>query len=228
MAATNFTLPVPAGSTNHGDPHLLCTPPSWTDYAVFFLTNYVAHVATVISSPGQGLPETLLTALMAFFFPCSGVVRAVRFIWWHASTERDALRRAARAGALCMVVRDSSSRKRGGDPEDAAAEPSPSRERDDAGCAEAGAVLDATSAADVQAGSATAESAQVDAAEINETGRLVQVKTTEGGEKSVNDDSEGKNVVPRKNKCGFQRSLGSCRPIQRRKSRPPSIGIWRR
>lgn len=39
----NLTITVPNGATNHGISNLLCTPPSWTDYVIFYLTNYFAR-----------------------------------------------------------------------------------------------------------------------------------------------------------------------------------------
>lgn len=102
----NLTLTVPEGSTNHGNPNLLCTPASWYDFIIFFFTNYFAHAATVILEPGQSLESTGLCILLALTLPGTGVARAIRAIWNHAATERkNPLKRAARAGALCMVLK---------------------------------------------------------------------------------------------------------------------------
>jgi hypothetical protein len=101
----NFTISAPPGSTNHSNPLLLCSPPKWYDFALFFFGNYFAHAATVISASGEPLHETLEVALMGLLFPISGVTRALPAIFHHAATERDPVARAARAGALCMVAR---------------------------------------------------------------------------------------------------------------------------
>ncbi|KAK3303886.1 uncharacterized protein B0T15DRAFT_575445 [Chaetomium strumarium] len=102
----NFTLTVPEGSTNHGNPKLLCTPPEWYDFIIFFFTNYVAHAATVVPEPGQSPVMAALQILLALTLPGSAVFRAVNAIARHAATEtKDPLRRAARANALCMVLK---------------------------------------------------------------------------------------------------------------------------
>ncbi|KAK3374359.1 hypothetical protein B0T24DRAFT_577320 [Lasiosphaeria ovina] len=102
----NITLTVPEGSTNHGDPGLLCSPPKWYSYVVFFGTNYFSHAATVVSLPGQSIQETIMVLISALFLPSSGVARAIDVILSHPITFKDPLQRAMRANALCMVVRD--------------------------------------------------------------------------------------------------------------------------
>jgi hypothetical protein len=54
---SDLTLPVPPGSSNHGNPNLLCIPPRWFHYVLFYLSNYLAHAATVIKTPVQGRKE---------------------------------------------------------------------------------------------------------------------------------------------------------------------------
>ncbi|KAL4802585.1 hypothetical protein BDV18DRAFT_163988 [Aspergillus unguis] len=106
MPAMNLTITVPEGSTNHGSLDLLCTPPKWYDYIIFFLTNYLAHAATVISLPGQSVAETLCAAILALLVPSTGIMRAFEvFFRRPALKTRDPLRRAAAAKALCMVVK---------------------------------------------------------------------------------------------------------------------------
>lgn len=102
----NITIPVPAGTTDHGQPGLLCVPPGWTDIFTFFATNYVAHAATVLARPGQSLSETFMDVVSALFVPGFGALRTLRYLILHPATVRDDdLRRAAAAGALCMVIR---------------------------------------------------------------------------------------------------------------------------
>jgi hypothetical protein len=100
----NFTVSVPSGSTNHGNPQLLCTPPQWYDFVIFYFTNYFAPAATVINSPGQSWVDTLQTVVVALFLPFAGVSRALGTIMNHAVSFRDPIQRAARAEALCMVA----------------------------------------------------------------------------------------------------------------------------
>jgi hypothetical protein len=84
----NFTLPVPDGTVNHGDKKLICIPPQWYQYLVFFLANYVAHAATLFSYPGQSLGETVFVAVNALFLPGSGALRAARLLVTHSGTIR--------------------------------------------------------------------------------------------------------------------------------------------
>jgi hypothetical protein len=105
LAEMNFTLTVPEGTTNHGNPKLLCTPAQWYDFVIFFFGNYFAHAATVVPVPGQGFESTAISIFLALTLPGSAIVRAVTAIVRHAATERrNPLRRAARAGALCIVL----------------------------------------------------------------------------------------------------------------------------
>lgn len=102
--SSSFNLP--EGSTNHGNPNLFCVPPSWSDLAIFFGTNYLAHAATLIPRPGQTLSETLIDTANALFIPGSGMIRAIRLLVYDIDFHRKSppLTRAAKAGALCMVV----------------------------------------------------------------------------------------------------------------------------
>jgi len=103
---TNFTLIVPDGATNHGDSSLLCLPPKWYDYVIFFMTNYVAHAATVLATPGQATIETVYWSITALFLPGAGLVRTLPFLIRRPGLVRkDPLRRAALAGALCTVIK---------------------------------------------------------------------------------------------------------------------------
>ena len=107
----DITLTVPFGTTiiNHSDPHLVCRPSRWTDIAAFYLGNYVAHVATVRSTPGELLPSLIWTLYCVLITPTVGVGRgldAIRSFTVYHVLKRDYLRAATRAGALCMVIRD--------------------------------------------------------------------------------------------------------------------------
>ncbi|GAB1314461.1 hypothetical protein MFIFM68171_04671 [Madurella fahalii] len=103
----NFTIQVPEGTMNHGDPRIMCTPPTWRDYITFFALNYFIHAATLPSVPGETKREMTFAVLNALFVPGFGVSRAMRRL-----VLRPALRRkrhfdcALAAGALCMVVSD--------------------------------------------------------------------------------------------------------------------------
>jgi len=102
----NITITVPDGTTNHGDPHVLCTPTAWTDIASFFLANFVAHAATVKSKPGEPILPTIIALLAALLFPTSGVLRRFAAIWQSAIFGRNSLEKAARSGGAlygCQV-----------------------------------------------------------------------------------------------------------------------------
>ena len=112
----NFTIEVPNGTTNHGDPESLCTPTTWIDIASFLLFNYVAHGATVVSYPGETGFDVLLVAIIAILSPTYGVIRAFNFIMRHPLlTAKNDLEVAARSGALCMLVRSSTWKPQKGD-----------------------------------------------------------------------------------------------------------------
>lgn len=111
----NITITAPNGTSNHGDPHLLCTPSAWTDIAIFFLANFVSHAATVKSIPGEPMIATWLTLLGALVLPLSGVLRGLNAIYSCAVFGTTPLETAAKAGALCMVVRNDNWKPKSGD-----------------------------------------------------------------------------------------------------------------
>jgi hypothetical protein len=105
----NVTVPFGTVVYNHSDPHLICRPSRWTDLAAFYLGNYVGHIATVRGLPGELLPSLIWTLYCVLITPTLGVVRgmaAIRSLTVYHILKGDHLRAAARAGALCMVVRD--------------------------------------------------------------------------------------------------------------------------
>ncbi|KAF7367617.1 Pogo transposable element [Mycena sanguinolenta] len=101
----NITIPVPEGTSDHGNPSILCTPTNWTSILSFFFGNYIAHAATTLASPGEELFEYALAVVMVLLFPSAGVDRGLDAIFRCAVFAKDDLTRAARAGALCMVIR---------------------------------------------------------------------------------------------------------------------------
>ena len=102
----NITITVPKGTRLRGsDLQIICTPSKWTDVATFLLANYIAHAATVKSVPGQSLLSVMKSIICSLLFPVSGVRRGVNAIYQHAIFAKSPLEAAAKAGALCMVVR---------------------------------------------------------------------------------------------------------------------------
>ena len=103
--ASNSNITLPVGTTNHGQPGLLCLPTKWTDIIVFFIGNYVAHAATIRLEPGTSIVDTVLAIIWTLLIPGSGVQRGVRGILSRAKFGKTDLQIAARAGTLCQVIR---------------------------------------------------------------------------------------------------------------------------
>ncbi|KND86342.1 hypothetical protein TOPH_09018 [Tolypocladium ophioglossoides CBS 100239] len=104
MNDTECPVQIP-GFTHNGDCNLLCKPTSWKDILIFFLGNYGAHAATVIGRPGQSRLTWMFTLVLALCFPGTGVVTGLTAIFSRALLAPTELTRAARAGALCIVVK---------------------------------------------------------------------------------------------------------------------------
>lgn len=112
----NITLPLPIGTSNHGTPGLLCTPTKWTDVVLFYLFNYVAHAATVLTRPGERSDDFIVSVIGSLLFPALGLYRGIEAILSRAVFVRhDGLEKAARSGALCIVVRGKDWRPHYGD-----------------------------------------------------------------------------------------------------------------
>jgi hypothetical protein len=75
------------------------------DVLIFFLANYFAHAATVKALPGESTKDLAFAVFLAITFPFSGVSRGLEAIVRHASFCCDDLKKAARTGALCIIVR---------------------------------------------------------------------------------------------------------------------------
>jgi hypothetical protein len=94
----------PPGYFYRGDCKLLCRPAQWYDVLIFFLGNYVAHIPTVVSRPGQSLAGSILFPILALLFPGTGIAKAMGAIGSRAIFAPTELQMAARAGALYMVA----------------------------------------------------------------------------------------------------------------------------
>ncbi|KAI2473840.1 hypothetical protein F4781DRAFT_427076 [Annulohypoxylon bovei var. microspora] len=99
------TIVLPGNVSNHGSANLICTPAGWTDVALFYLGNFVAHAATVRVSPGEPLLDRIVNSIAVLLFPQAGAMKGLNAIFRCAVLEKSPLQRAARSGALCMVVR---------------------------------------------------------------------------------------------------------------------------
>ncbi len=101
---STFTLAANDTDVGHGIRDLMCRPASWTDVAIFYIGNYVAHAATLNTSPGQSMVNSAFAILTALLVPGAGLVRGMRAIRSRAPNSCSPLRRAAIAGALCVLV----------------------------------------------------------------------------------------------------------------------------
>lgn len=101
--ATAITLP--PGVTYDATTSTWCTPTSWIDVISFFLGNYIAHAATVITYPGEPVSVVIFNMILAILLPSTGAARGVYAILRHAALYKDPVKQALRARALCMVVR---------------------------------------------------------------------------------------------------------------------------
>lgn len=101
---------------DHGVPGLVCVAAHWTTIVSFFIVNYVTHCVTIRQFPGEPITEVVPSMIAALLAPGSGLWRAVNAIIrcprFRKLTE---LRRAATAGALCIVVRTEDWKPRIGD-----------------------------------------------------------------------------------------------------------------
>lgn len=102
--AANCTLSAIAKGNFDQDCDILCKSAEWTDLASFYIGNYIAHVATIRSPPGQGTFGSIATVALALFFPTFGLFEGVRAISSLAILGKTPLQSAARAGALYAVV----------------------------------------------------------------------------------------------------------------------------
>lgn len=114
-SAKYITITVAQGTSNHGNPKLLCTPSKWMGIAMFFLANSVAHAATVKLVPGELALSACLALVFALFFPVSGIRRGLSANYQTAVLANTLLKTAARAKALSMVFRTIDWRPQTGD-----------------------------------------------------------------------------------------------------------------
>jgi len=82
---------------------------------IFYLANYAAHAATTRSLPGEKNWRTMMAVLVALFFPAAGAFRGILGITSLAVFGKSDLDKAAKAGALCMIVRGPDWEPRNGD-----------------------------------------------------------------------------------------------------------------
>lgn len=94
-----------SNTTEAGGTQLYCEKTTWYDVCWFFFTNYLLHALSVRSLPGENAYSSTVFKLCCLLVPYTGVRRGLSLISRASSLIRDDLQAAARAGALCMVVR---------------------------------------------------------------------------------------------------------------------------
>jgi len=105
MDSTNADCPINfPGLWHNGDCSLLCRPTKSYDILIFFLGNYLAHVATVVSPPGASIASQILNLMGALLLPFSGICLGFEAIASLAIRAPTPLTTAARSGALLMIV----------------------------------------------------------------------------------------------------------------------------
>jgi hypothetical protein len=102
----NFTIALPATTSSHGDPHILCPLTTWTSIAIFFIGNYLAHAATVKLPPATSSMTNLRICFSALLMPASGLIFALR-AFAHAvrGIGKSEAQKVGIAGGLYMYAR---------------------------------------------------------------------------------------------------------------------------
>jgi hypothetical protein len=90
-------------------------PTNWVTVALFYLLNYVTHVSTIKSYPGDTWQKSMSRAVLALILPFSGIWSACIAIARSKMWNEPHLRHALRAQALCAVVRTDEWRPRPGE-----------------------------------------------------------------------------------------------------------------
>ena len=110
LAGTATARPAssPANNTivsDSSDGQLYCEKTTWYDVCWYFFANYLLHALSVRSLPGENAYSSTAFKLCCLLVPYTGVRRGLSLISRASSLTKDDLQAAARAGALCMVIR---------------------------------------------------------------------------------------------------------------------------
>lgn len=99
----------PGNSTiapENSDPTVHCTRTNWFDVFWFIFANYVLHALSVRSLPGENAYASTLFKFCCLLIPYTGLRRGLGLISRASNLTGDDLQAAARANALCMVIRN--------------------------------------------------------------------------------------------------------------------------
>lgn len=96
--------------------HVCVQPAPWTQIFSFFLTNYIARIATFKKTSGYEGSRDYLRTIVSLFVPFFGISQAASTIARGSRfLGKDELGRALHAGTLCVVQRKQSWRPKNGD-----------------------------------------------------------------------------------------------------------------
>ncbi|KAL9008735.1 MAG: hypothetical protein Q9173_006168 [Seirophora scorigena] len=92
--------------TNESDgTQVWCEPTQWYDILWFIFANFILHAQSVRSMPGERSLTSTVFKFCCFLIPFTGVTRGLCLILRSSNFAGNDLQAAARANALCMVVR---------------------------------------------------------------------------------------------------------------------------
>lgn len=94
-----------AVAANSGNNKVHCEPTNWYDICLFLFTNYVLHALSVRSLPGENSYSSFVIRIACLFIPSTGLRRGLCLITRANGAADNDLQAAARARALCMVIR---------------------------------------------------------------------------------------------------------------------------
>lgn len=109
-SSTNLTITV-----DENDTRVYCQKTNWYNICWFVFTNYVLHALSVRSLPGENAYSTTAFKLCCLLIPYAGLRRGLCLISRASNFAGIDLQCAARANALCMVIRAAEWRPRDGD-----------------------------------------------------------------------------------------------------------------
>lgn len=108
--ATNLTVIL-----GDNKPHVYCERTTWYSVCWFLFSNYVLHALSVRSLPGENTYSATAFKLCCLLIPYTGLRRGLCLISRASNFAGNDLQCAARANALCMVIRTADWRPRDGD-----------------------------------------------------------------------------------------------------------------
>lgn len=94
--------------------HVWCEPTHWYDILWFIFANFVLHALSVRSLPGENAIASTAYKICSLLVPYTGVRRGLCLILRASNFAGNDLQSAARANALCMVIRSPEWRPRDG------------------------------------------------------------------------------------------------------------------